>query len=407
MKTRHLAWCTSILVLLPSGCGDDTPPNEDRAVFDVVYRERSKVISEAQGKALLVGPSPTESTLKYTFEPSATAIAQLQPGDLAVLAGMAYRKVVRVQTTTAGLELFTERTTLPEVIQSGTIEWSQSVDFGAALQASALEAGALRSRASGLSYEGEIRGYKVSLNLTPSAGRVEVDAVVSLEIAGERRFAVQGTGHIEGFRTSGRAVIGDGGLIEFEAGQTQLRGELRLTAAAFNTGLSDELLSIPLGIDVPIQVGPVPLMLKVKGNVNVRLILSLMNSSAEASVSFRFDSDQGLRLAGTSVEATPGTASADLSELEGGSADTVAAGMSACLEFPRFELSMLGEFASVGITQNNCAQSVFTFDPPCNQVRGSVTILGLASLGFFGVTLASAQTEIYKTDRDRSAGMCE
>lgn len=47
----------------------------------MVYRDRSKVITEAKGKALLVGPRPNESTLKYTFDPSAIAIADLQPGD--------------------------------------------------------------------------------------------------------------------------------------------------------------------------------------------------------------------------------------------------------------------------------------------------------------------------------------
>ena len=43
------------------------------------------------------------------------------------------------------------------------------------------------------------------------------------------------------------------------------------------------------------------------------------------------------------------------SDLAGGSAAFVAAGMTMCVEAPRLELAMRGEFASVGLSQNNCA----------------------------------------------------
>ena len=258
-----------------------------------------------------------------------------------------------------------------------------------------------------MTYEGEIQGYKVSVTLTPSAGRLEVSSEISLEVLGEKRFGVEGTGFIESFASQGHAVVGDGQLLDFQAGQTQVRGELHVKAAAFNTGLNDNLLDIPIGIDIPIEVGPVPMILKIKANMNVRLILSVSDSSAEAEVNFQFSSDQGIALSGTSLQATGALGTGTLEGFAGGSADYVAAGLSTCLEFPRFELTMLGEFASVGITQNNCAQTDFTFDPACNEIYGSITGLALANLGFFGITLASGQVELYSKSDGIHTGQCQ
>jgi hypothetical protein len=259
-----------------------------------------------------------------------------------------------------------------------------------------------------ITYEGQIAGYDVSVTLTPSEGRLEVTSEVSLSIAGEKRFAVEGTAHIEGFQGTGHAVVGEGGLLEFRAGTNHVRGEAHVKASAFNTGLNDDLLSIPFGIDVPIELGPVPLLLKIKANINVRLILMLEESSAQAEVSFDFSSTQGFSLGGASLTSTSTLDNGNVHGVSGGSADaTAAAGMSTCLEFPRFELSMLGEFASVGLTQNNCAETFFQFQPACNEVTGSIHGIALASLGFFGVTLASGSVDLYDRTDGTMIGMCD
>jgi hypothetical protein len=294
-----------LLSALVAGCGSSdsngsTPAAklpEDHTTFDVQWGDNTQVIDEASGKAHLTGDAPTADTLTYTFDHDAPAIAALQAGQIAVLSGIAYRKVVSVTDTGTGYELVTERTTLPEAMTSGTIDWSHAVDFGAigsAPQAYAFDQplGKTSEALSGaITYDGEIQGYKVSVTLTPNAGRLEISSNVSLEVLGEKRFAVEGTGFIESFASQGHAVVGNGQLLEFQAGQTQVRGELHAKAAAFNTGLNDELLNIPLGIDIPIQIGPVPMILKVKANINVHLILSISDSSAQAEVTFHFSTD--------------------------------------------------------------------------------------------------------------------
>jgi hypothetical protein len=414
------------LVLAALGCGGGgggktgptppyVPPTPDAVTFDVAWAPTTKVIDEASGKSHLTGTPPGPDTLTYTFDAGATAIAALQPGDVVVLAGVAYRKVVAATSTATGISLETARTTLPEAMTSGTLDWGKTVNFGesATLQGAILTLGDQQMAmddallAAPITYEGQISGYDVSVTLTPSEGRLEVTSEVSLSIGGEKRFAVEGTASLEGFQGTGHAVIGEGGLLEFQAGANHVRGDAHVKAAAFNTGLSDELLSIPFGIDIPIELGPVPLLLKIKANINVRLILMVEESSAEAEVSFEFSSTQGFSLGGTSITSTSTLEEGNVHDFAGGSADAITAGMSTCLEFPRFELSMLGEFASIGLTQNNCAETFFQFQPACNEVTGSIHGIALANLGFFGVTLASGSVDLYDRTNGTMVGMCD
>jgi hypothetical protein len=408
-----------VLGSLTVGCGsgkaaspsDKLPP--DHTTFNVEWGDNTEVISEADGKAHLTGAAPTADTLTYTFDHGATAIAALKPGQIAVLSGIAYRKVDSVTDTGTGYQLVTERTTLPAAMKNGTIDWSHAVNFGSlssAPQATAFGEPLGRvSQALGgpVTYNGEIDGYTISVTLTPGTDRLDISSEISLEVAGEKRFAIEGTGYIESFASQGRAVVTDGQLVDFQAGQTQVRGELEAKAAAFNTGTDDNLLDIPIGIDIPIDVGPVPFILTIKAEINVHLILSISDSSAQADVTFHFSSDQGIALAGTSLQSTGALRSGTLEGFLGGSADSAAAGMAACVEFPRFELATLGEFASVGFTQNNCAQTDFTFDPACNEVYGTMTGIALADLGFFGVTLASGQVTLYSRTDGHHSGQCQ
>lgn len=403
-----------LVLAAAAGCGSEASEPADRQVFDVTWTEGTTVVSEADGKALLKGDAPGPGTLEYRFDGSASAIEALQPGKIAVLSGIAYRKVVSVARDGDDVVLVTERTTLPEAIRSGTLDWNLPVDFARAAQSGALKVSygdAKLDRVSsplegGYAWEGELEGWNLSVRLVPTAGRLDVEATAKKKVLGEDRIGVTATGYVEGLRLSGRVGIDGGRTTAFEAGAQQVRGRLHVKAAAFNAGASQELLSVPLGIDVPVEIGPVPLIVKIKAHVNVTAELQLNNSSAEAELDFAFDADQGIRLAGSSLTPAADLNSFSAENLLGGSADYVAAGLNACLEFPRLEVAMAGEFASVGLSQNNCASTVFTFDPACNRVTGTITGIALYNVGFWGITLASGQAEMYTRHRERHTGNC-
>ena len=50
---------------------------------------------------------------------------------------------------------------------------------------------------------------------------------------------------------------------------------------------------------------------------------------------------------------------------------------------------------------------MFTFDPACNEVNGTITGIALANMAFFGVTLAEAQVELYRRTDGRHVGQCD
>lgn len=387
----------------------------DTSKFEVAWKPAAKVVDDASTR--LIDPAEVEADadgiFTYRFKPDADAIAALLPDDIAVLGGVAYRRVVSVEKLPDAVVLKAKRTKLTDAIASGTIAWKKMFDFGQPSTISkasfGLDGGTLRPLdiTTGLSYEGKLRGFDISITLRPSNGRLDLSLTASKTVAGRKSLALTGEGFIERFQSEGEIVLGEGGLVDFRYGSNQVRGEVKIKAAATDAGASQDLVNIPLRIQIPVQVGPVPVIVKLGANLNVTAELTATPASAEAEVTLAFTSDSGVRAAGTTLSPTGSISGERLEVVGGGSASAIAAGMNVCLEAPRIEMGFLGELVSVGLTQNNCASTVFTFDPACNEVRGSIVGKGLAQLGFFGVTLASADVELYKREGKRSVGNCE
>jgi hypothetical protein len=383
----------------------------DTSKFEVAWKPAAKVVEGASD--LLLDESEVDGVFTYRFKPDAAAIASLAPDDIAVLGGIAYRRVVSVVAQPDAVVLTTKRTKLTDAIASGTIAWKKMFDFGQPSTISkasfGLEGGTLRPLdiTTGISYEGQLKGFDISIALRPSNGRLDISLAASKTIGGRKILALTGEGFIERFQSDGEIVLGESGLVDFRYGSNQVRGEMKIKAAATDAGISQDLMNIPLRIQIPVQVGPVPVIVKLGANLNVTAELSAQPASAQAEVTLAFTSDSGVHASGTSLSPTGSISGESLTVVGGGSASAVAAGMTVCLEAPRIEMAFLGETASVGLTQNNCASTVYTFDPSCNQVNASIVGKGLAQLGFLGVTLASGEVELYTKRESRSVGNCE
>ena len=393
-----------------------TPPGPpatfapDEVKFDVAWKPAAKVVMDASAR--LIDQSEASGVFTYRFRPDSDEIAALAPDDIAVLGGVAYRRVVSVEKQADAVVLVTKRTKLTDAIESGTMGWKQKVDFGMPQTLSkasfGLDAAHLRPLdiTSGLSYSGMVDGFDVSTTLRAMNGRLDINVTASKSIEGERRIALTGEGYIESFQSDGQLVFDPSGLVDFRAGSNQVRGELKIKAAAFNAGVSQNLLNVPLRIQFPMNIGPVPIIVSLGANINVTAALNAMPNTAEAEVTIGFNTTQGVSLVGTRLEPTGSVDGQRLDVQGGGGTSSIAAGLTICLEAPRVELAFLGETASVGLTQNNCAATVYTSEPACNEVNASIVGRGLAQLGFFGVTLAQADVELYSRHNRRTVGDC-
>src|SRR4029079_4534176 len=155
-----------------------------------------------------------------------------------------------------------------------------------------------------------------------------------------------------------------------------------------------------------LDIGPVPVLVSLGANVNVTAALSAQPATSEAEETIGLNTTQGAQEVRAAANPTGSVDGERLEVQGGGSTSPIAAGLTVCVEAPRVEMAFLGELASVGLTQNNCANAVYTFDPACNEVNVSIIGRGLAQLGFMGVTLASADIELYAKRRRRAVGNC-
>jgi hypothetical protein len=393
-----------------------TPPGPpatfapDEVKFDVAWKPAAKVLDDASTR--LLDASEADGTFTYRFRPDSDAIAALAPDDIAVLGGVAYRRVISVDKQADAVVLVTKRTKLTDAIESGTMAWKQMFDFGKPETLSkasfGLDAAHLRPLdiTAGLTYSGMIEGFDVSTSLHAMNGRLMISVTASKSIEGERRIALTGEGYIESFQSEGQLVFDPSGLVDFRYGSNQVRGEIKIKAAAFNAGVSQNLLNVPLRVQIPMNVGPVPVIVSLGANINVTAALNATPNSAEAEVTIGFNTTQGVQVTGTMLGPTGSVDGQRLDVQGGGGTSSIAAGLTICVEAPRVEMAFLGELASVGLTQNNCASTVYTSEPACNEVNASIVGRGLAQLGFMGVTLASADVELYSRHNRRAVGDC-
>lgn len=402
-----------------AGTGDGvtgTPPGPaaifepDETTFDIAWKPEAKLVENA--KDLLLDETEDAGTFTYRFRPEASTIAALAPDDVVVLGGIAYRRVISVDVQTDAVVLTAKRTKLTDAVGSGTMAWKRMFDFGnpgSLKQASAgFEAGRLRPLdvTTGLSYSGQVEGFDITASLRPNNGRLDINLTARKSVEGAGSIGLSGEGYIESFQSEGRMVFDPSGLVDFRYGSNQVRGEIKVKAAAVNGGVSQNLLNVPLRIQIPMDIGPVPVLVTLGANINVTAAMNVTPNSAEAEVTIGFNTMQGVQVTGTQLSPTGSVSGERLDVQGGGSTASVAAGLTACVEAPRVEMAFLGELASVGLTQNNCASTVYTFDPACNEVNASIVGRGLAQLGFMGVTLAQADVELYSKRNRRAVGNC-
>jgi hypothetical protein len=402
----------------PTGGGDvtGTPPGPpavfapDETKFDVAWKPEAKLIADASTR--LIDVAEANGTFTYRFKPGSDAIAALAPGDIAILGGVAYRRVVSVDPQADAIVLTAQRTKLTDAVQSGTMAWKRKFDFSKPETISKASFGLDDGRfhvldiTTGLTYMGMVGDFDITAALTPMNGRLKIDVTASKSIDGERRIALTGKGYIESFQSEGQLVFDPSGLVDFRYGSNQVRGEIKIKAAAFNAGVSQDLLNIPLRIQIPMEIGPVPVMVSLGANINVTAALNAMPNTAQAEVVIGFNTTQGIQLAGTSVTPTGSVDGQSLDVQSGGGTSSIAAGLTICVEAPRVEMAFLGETASVGLTQNNCAEAIYTSEPACTEVDATIVGRGLAQLGFFGVTLAQGDVELYSRHNRRAVGTC-
>lgn len=337
-----------------AGSGSGSGATAPRPVGDVDLLEwaagHDNVVTPAPGEVtfdatfsddtVVVSPDAVRSAGgEHTYAIDADAAADLAPGSVLLIPGVALRRVTSVDRAGDQVQVATEFAALTDAITEGEIAWDVGLgpldefqtdpdttphvasDEQAAAAAPTglgpvevgvtLADGTMRQVAwtrSGddafpLQWRYSQDGLDYVFALGPGAEHLTVYIQVTRDVGGRTAMAYTAQGRIDIPRTSGNVSIRGGSLRGADIDQQGLSGTFELTAVVAGGGGK-----IPFEFELPgiwfkyvVPVGPIPVTIgitaKLVGDVEVPV-----EASAQASSSFSFGGDVGFRYEGTSVQ---------------------------------------------------------------------------------------------------------
>ena len=290
----------------------------------VTFTPNTVAVSPARVELSLVGVSPDGST--YTFSGDASPLNNLAPGKVMLLEGLDAAVVTGVQHSGNNLVVTTTPASLPQLIQSGTIDVNAPPDTGNAFASevaplpgttpddgapasaspaatsmflpsprTAAASGIQLDRSSGnpFSKTGQNNGYKFSVTLGGSTAGITLNGTFCYTGTGSANcntgLSIQGT--ITGLLTytteTANLVMANGAL---KSGKFTLQGlsatltvkYIAVRAEGAPVGASPPTFDIPFAYEMPVcpaTCGGVPLYTKVQLNFFVKLGISAQNST--------------------------------------------------------------------------------------------------------------------------------
>jgi hypothetical protein len=334
-------------------------------------------------------------------------VSSLPIGEPLLFPNKAVRRVREVKREGGKTVIYTDKANLNEVIKDADLKWNQGFNFSQ-MAKSDLEklrpvfgGTALAQTGSDgnlLSFEGEIEGWNIEVELSPNSAQGRLDVTIDATKDGQARSRIHADGYISNFVSQGSLAYADSELQQFAYQEQGLSGRLHVIFAAVDLGSDTPLFNIPAEISIPYNVGPIFMQAKLKANVRVNPEVHGLASS-QADVTVTYSADRGFSFEGGHV--TPiGSLGEQNIAITGDtvSAGTIAVGMGVGIEFPRLELAIMGETVVPYMSLDNYTYTVYTPDPPCQE--GGMrqrAVIGLTA-GFLGYSY-SQESEIWKREQ--------
>ena len=432
-----------------------SPMEDGTTAYEVTYQDGVTVVSKDDTMRHLVTIQEDGS---YVFDSSANQIANLQPGGVLLLSGLALRTVVSVQKTGAGYLLKTGPAKITDAIKDGRLEGTYKIDFSR-MQAknSASAPRWLHSRFSPfgtvdaassqttvavgvVEFDVDFAGYNYHVKFTPGNDRVDVQATIKFG-GSQGTLAYEGVGYLSNFVSTIKMQIKGGKLTNLDFTNSNLTGQVELkwfavANDAMKSGAMAKITSWPAELlksvllskaayHVPILVGAVPFDLRISLGFSFIPAFTAKNTIVEGSKIIKYSGSGGFSLA--DGQAKP-SGSINVQGNVTGQDNRVLSigpvGFTAATEAPRLELTLgwppatapvagfLNFIASYGIVTNGmvspipCQTNIMAFSVNAGAAYTSpntfATWLGLA-------TGASSSVSLWqKTIKSAGAGglMC-
>jgi hypothetical protein len=416
MRTSILVTGSVAALLLLSSCGEQANPNETAApgkpqdpnlsvrasgyqgnhftgpvylprfspmeggttAYNVTYQDGVTVISRGDTMHHLVAIRRDGS---YVFDSSASKIANLQPGGVLLLSGLALCTVVEVKDTGDGYLLKTGPAKITDAIKEGRLEGTYRIDF------SRMQADRSSSLQEGVAdFDVDFAGYNYHVKFTPGKDRIDVQATIKFG-GSQGTLAYEGVGYLSNFVSTVKMQIKEGEVTNLSIANSELSGQVELkwfavATDAMKSGSMAKITSWPAELlkssplskaayHVPILVGAVPFDLRISLGFSFIPAFTSKNSVAEGSKLIKYSGSGGFVFSNGLTR--PYGAINVQGEVAGEDNRVVAAGavgFTAAAEAPRLELVMgwppsamlaagyLNVIASYGIVTNGLASPI-------------------------------------------------
>lgn len=421
MKSSNLFLLVSTLFLMVSCNGDKNksqgnskphiiPKSE---TFKATTKENTTTITASEIDKL---ESYNSETGTYTFSGSADEVEDLEVGKVVLFETHSLRKITAVKKEGGKIIVESEYARLTDYFKEASISYSAPVSWDkkgiAATKVTLGQPIAVMANPSllllqdienetSISLEREIRGWKVGFELQPeSGGKLNI----TLSAEKERICSIKAEGFISSFTSNATIEIGNGETQEFSYNNDGLEGEVELKFAAVGLGSEIAILEIPATIERTILVqGIIPVTLRLKANLKIYPEVAA-GSSSQASMKLTYNSNLGFSYGNGSMSTTGGVSN-DTAEQTGDSNTATAgiAGMGVGVEFPRFEIGILGNTVVPYLLLNTHASSYLSTglldNRPCHTATIKYEAHAGVSMDFLGVMSINNDYKIFEDER--------
>jgi hypothetical protein len=372
--------------------------NADQETFNVVWSPDTTLIDEAHLGLL---KNADNVNYRYTFDAAGVSAAglDLSVGRVLVIHGLALRRISSVSAAGGDMVVDTQYATLNEAITDGIISWDHGIDF----------------------FPGSVQSLEIDGNVIPMAEAVPIHVefaygdynyIIDIQLMGEKgtfKFTVKkeiaaglgaefvAEGEIGRFRSKNKIAIAGGVPQQFDHNYNRLQGDATLSLVVAGSGNDAVNLKLPVVLmKIPFMVGVVPVVLDIKAQFVINAVVPI-DGSAQVSAKFTYDSDLGLKFAGSNLAANgrlgPYTISTDSPPQTGASS---AIGVNFGVGFPRVGLGIFGEVIGGWAQTAFLIGGSYTFYPACQ--TADTTFLGAMGydVGFLGFNLASGSKTLFQ-----------
>jgi hypothetical protein len=369
-----------------------------------------KQANTAEVKLTTMGNFIKEEGGKLYFKNSADEVKSLKPGSVVLFEGYALRKVTSIAEANGQIVVSATKAKFTEYYKSAKVTYNQKMDWSASSLRKArvnmggkLSAFKENSATNALEFGGEIKGWKLSLKLSPEPNGSGQKLNIDLDAKKERVAKIVGKGYISDFEAQSQIDVANSQVNTYNHENSNLNGELDVKYT-FLSMREAATIEIPLEFERTILVeGVIPVTFKLKCVLKVFPEIA-QNSTCQAHLKLTYNGTQGFNYSSGGL-APRGIINdfEGIIQSETGSASSGIVGVGVGLEFPRFSIGLFGELIVPYIVNNTSVISYFEsglpFVPgPCNQTRLKLKGEVGVDMTFLGVKFTQ-KADLYEREK--------